>query len=207
MTLETLNFWKASAFKYPIIALSILMLGCQSYKTTSELQSVFNKKELDDLETLRSFFIKDIMNLNDDNFHFKFRNEMQKLEAGGFATVEPKKIDKLFSSFSESTFNEIWETKTHSPTKRNKTSYEYLVPKEQGKYLQFLAKNTKYNSRISEYYNKIIKSGNFSHFSMLNYLTDNTLDFDLNNTNIQIVLAIHYISICHDNNITSNLMN
>ncbi|NRD24022.1 hypothetical protein HNV10_12250 [Winogradskyella litoriviva] len=200
-----LSFCKIDTVKPLIIALSLTMImGCKSYEPTNELKSIFVEDEIKDLETIRSFFIKDIMQLNDDNFHFKFRNEMYKLESSGFSSIKPKKIDELFKTVNEDTFNEIWESKTHKPSKRNSASYEYLIPKEKGKYLQFLAKNTRYNSRINDYYNKTVKSGNFSHFSMLNYLNDNKLDFDLSNKNIQIVLAIHYISICHDNNITSN---
>jgi hypothetical protein len=205
-TKTSLGFCKIGTVKPLIVALALSMLmGCKSsYKTTNELQSVFVSDELKDLETIRSFFIEDIMHLNDDNFHFKFRNEMQKLEANGFASVEPKKIDHLFNTVTEETFNQIWEPKTHRPSSRSAVAYEYLVPNESGKYLEFLAKTTPNNSRIKDYYNKVLKSGNFSHFSMLTYLNDNSLDFDLTNTNIQIVLAIHYISICHDNNITSN---
>ncbi|WP_340155132.1 hypothetical protein [uncultured Winogradskyella sp.] len=200
-----LSFCKIGTVKPLITALAFSMLmGCSSYKTTNELQSVFVSDELKDLETIRSFFVEDIMQLNDDNFHFKFRSEMQKLEANGFASVEPKKIDNLFNSVTEETFNEIWQPKTHKPSRRSSVAYEYLVPNESGKYIEFLAKNTQNNSKIKEYYDKVRKSGNFSHLSMLNYLNDDTLDFDLTNTNIQIVLAIHYISICHDNNITSN---
>ncbi|MUU78259.1 hypothetical protein [Winogradskyella endarachnes] len=208
-TKTPLSFCKIGTVKPLIIGLTLTMLmGCKSsYKTTTELQSVFIEEELKELETMRSFFIEDIMQLNDDNFHSKFRSEMRKLEANGFSTVEPKKIENLFNSMPKETFNEIWKPKTHVPSRPNSVSYEYLVPNESGKYLQFLAKNTKHNSRIKDYYNKVIKSGNFSHFSMLNYLNDDTLDFDLSNTNIQIVLAIHYISICHDNNITSNALN
>ncbi|WP_299100772.1 hypothetical protein [uncultured Winogradskyella sp.] len=191
-----------------LIACAItLLIGCKSYKTTTELQTTFAKEELKDLETIRSFFVKDIMGLKDDNFHFQFRNKVQKLESTGFSSVEPKKIENLFKSVSESTIDEIWETKTHSKSNRNNTEYKYLVPKEGGKYIEFLAKNTKHNLRIKDYYNKVVKSGNFSHFSILSYMEDNKLDFDLANTNIQIVLAIHYITLCHDNNITSNLMN
>lgn len=204
-TRTPLSFCKIGTVKPLITALALSMLmACSSYKTTNELQSVFVSDELKDIETIRSFFVEDIMKLNDDNFHFNFRNEMKKLEANGFASVEPKKINNLLNSLSDENFNEIWKTRTHKLSSRSAIAYEYLVPNESGKYLKFLAKNTQNNSRIKDYYDKVLKSGNFSHFSMLNYLNDNSLDFDLTNTNIQIVLAIHYISICHDNNITSN---
>lgn len=205
MTLETLNFWKPTVLRYTFVMLLFSILsGCKSHKSTIELDSVFNSKELKDIETLRLFFIEDIVNLDEEEFHLKFRDKMQKLEASGFATIKPKKIEKLFKSISESTFNEIWKTKIAEQRNR---SYEYLAPNENGKYLKFLSKNTIHNSRIEAYYNKVKASGKFSHFSMLGYMADNTLDFDLKNPNIQIVMAIHYISICHDNNITSNLNN
>ncbi|NRD19769.1 hypothetical protein HNV08_06885 [Winogradskyella eckloniae] len=205
-TKTPLSFCKMATVKPLIIVFTIsLFIGCKSYKTTTELQTTFVKEELKDLETIRTFFVKDIMGLKDENFHFEFRNKIQKLEASGFANVKLDKINNLFKSVSESTIDEIWETKSHSNSMRNSISYKYLVPNEQGKYLQFLEKNTKHNSRINEYYDKVLKSGNFSHLSMLGYMNDNNLDFDLTNTNIQIVLAIHYITLCHDNNITSNI--
>lgn len=208
MTLETLNFWKANSMTCLIITFSFsLLVGCKSYKSTQELDSIFISTELKDLETIRTFFIKDIMDLNDHNFQYKFRHEMQRLESSGFASLKSKKIEKLLQSIPESMFNDIWQTKTQSTSRRYKVGYEYLAPKEEGRYLQFVAKNTDHNPRIKEYYNKILTSGEFNHFPIIGYLNDDSLDFDLNNTNVQIVLAIHYISIFHNNSITSNLMN
>jgi len=207
MTLETLNFWKAKAITYPIIALSFLMLGCQSFKTTSELQSNFNEQELKDFQTIRSFFIKNMMELNDENFNNEFRFKIKDLEASGFSSVVPKKIEKLFTSISESTFNEIWEIKTQKRSNTQYGSYKYLAPKKNGKYQKFLSAITPHNSMVRLYYDDLLKTENFSHLSMSKYINHNSLDFDLDNTNVQLLFAIHYITFYHDNNITSNLLN
>lgn len=203
MKIEFSNFWKPTKIKLLFISLSFLVcLGCKTQHSTVELESVFVQKELKDIESIRQFFVKDIMHLNDENFHNEFRNKIYKLEANGLEEVNPKKLNQLFNSISESTFSKIWEVKTI--TKRSdQINYSYLVPNPTGQYLEFLKKNTKHNSQIATYYDEILKAGKFSHMAMLNYLSDDSLDFDLHNKNIQTVLAIHYISILHDNNITS----
>lgn len=181
-------------------------MGCKSYKSTTALESVFSKKELKDLQTIRSFFIEEIMKLTDENFHKDFRFKISQLEASGFKSVKPKKLNKLFKSISETTFNEVWETKTQKRSRYSDETYEYFVPKLGCKYQEFLNYVTTHNAMLGHYYDNIRKSGDFSHASMLDYISDNSLDFDLNNTNVQIVMAIDYISICYDNNITNQLI-
>ncbi|MFK7832493.1 MAG: hypothetical protein AB8B52_04380 [Winogradskyella sp.] len=207
MTLETLNFWKPRRFAYSIFILSFLMLGCKSQKTTFELQSVFNQEELKDLETMRTFFIEDILDLNDENFYKEFRQRIVKLEAEGFKSVVPKKIDRLLNSISKSTFNEIWEIKTQKRSRTGNETYTYFAPRLNSKYQEFLSQTTKHNSMVMKYYNNMIQTEAFSHGSMLDYISDNNLDFDLKNTNVQIVMAIHYISICYDNNNINQFIN
>jgi len=207
MIIETVNFWKRNTIKISFIALSFsVLLGCKTYQPTKELQAVFNLQELKDLETIRTFFIKDIMDLKEEDFHLTFRSKIERLEASGFATISPKKIKQLFNSISKSTFDEIWEIKKQKRSRNNEGSYEYFVPKRNSKYYDFLNRVTEHNSMIKQYYDTTIKAGDFNHSSMLKYTSDNTLDFDLKNTNVQIVMAIHYISICYENNIANQLI-
>ncbi len=207
MIIETVNFWKINTIKISFIALSFsVLLGCKTYQPTKELQAVFNLQELKDLETIRTFFIKDIMDLKEEDFHLTFRSKIERLEASGFATISPKKIKQLFNSISKSTFDEIWEIKKQKRSRNNEGSYEYFVPKRNSKYYDFLNRVTEHNSMVKQYYDTTIKAGDFNHSSMLKYTSDNTLDFDLKNTNVQIVMAIHYISICYENNIANQLI-
>ncbi|MEH1007006.1 MULTISPECIES: hypothetical protein [unclassified Winogradskyella] len=207
MIIETVNFWKRNTIKISFIALSFsVLLGCKTYQPTKELQAVFNLQELKDLETIRTFFIKDIMDLKEEDFHLTFRSKIERLEASGFATISPKKIKQLFNSISKSTFDEIWEIKKQKRSRNNEGSYEYFVPKRNSKYYDFLNRVTEHNSMVKQYYDTTIKAGDFNHSSMLKYTSDNTLDFDLKNTNVQIVMAIHYISICYENNIANQLI-
>ncbi|MBU2920753.1 hypothetical protein KO504_05330 [Winogradskyella psychrotolerans] len=207
MIIETVNFWKINTIKISFIALSFsVLLGCKAYQPTKELQAVFNLQELKDLETIRTFFIKDIMDLKEEDFHLTFRSKIERLEASGFATISPKKIKQLFNSISKSTFDEIWEIKKQKRSRNNEGSYEYFVPKRNSKYYDFLNRVTEHNSMVKQYYDTTIKAGDFNHSSMLKYTSDNTLDFDLKNTNVQIVMAIHYISICYENNIANQLI-
>jgi len=207
MIIETVNFWKRNTIKISFIALSFsVLLGCKTYQPTKELQAVFNLQELKDLETIRTFFIKDIMDLKEEDFHLTFRSKIERLEASGFATISPKKIKQLFNSISKSTFDEIWEIKKQKRSRNNEGSYEYFVPKRNSKYYDFLNRVTEHNFMVKQYYDTTIKAGDFNHSSMLKYTSDNTLDFDLKNTNVQIVMAIHYISICYENNIANQLI-
>jgi len=207
MIIETVNFWKRNTIKISFIALLFsVLLGCKTYQPTKELQAVFNLQELKDLETIRTFFIKDIMDLKEEDFHLTFRSKIERLEASGFATISPKKIKQLFNSISKSAFDEIWEIKKQKRSRNNEDSYEYFVPKRNSKYYDFLNRVTEHNFMVKQYYDTTIKAGDFNHSSMLKYTSDNTLDFDLKNTNVQIVMAIHYISICYENNIANQLI-
>ncbi|WP_299107326.1 hypothetical protein [uncultured Winogradskyella sp.] len=182
------------------IICTFFILGCKPIKTTPKLKFVFNEQELEELQILRNFFLNDILELNEENFCYDFKERILELDASGYASIKREQVNELLNSISKATFNQVWDFKSETRIRNSLGIYEYLVPKKGSKYFRFLERNTKFNSQIKNYYNETMSSGDFSHSAMLNYINSDTLDFDLNNSDILMVLAVHFISICRDNN-------
>ncbi|GAB4157193.1 MAG: hypothetical protein Tsb0033_08710 [Winogradskyella sp.] len=177
-----------------LICLSLTLLSCKNEYSSPELEKHFTESQIEDLNKIKTFFINDIMNVDMDNFHKNFINEVEKMEASGSPYFSKKKIDSVLSSISADTFNEIWEKRIDSTQLKNKI-YDYLLPKYQGKYQIFLADISKKNKAVDHYYRRMINSGDFNRLSMLGYIKEYPKEFDLKNINIQILLAIQYISV------------
>ncbi|MUU78260.1 hypothetical protein [Winogradskyella endarachnes] len=184
-----------------LIICTFLFLGCKSIESTPKLKFVFNEQEQEDLQVLKDFFLDDILELNEKNFHYEFKSRILKLDSIGYTTIKRDLVNERLNSISPATFNQIWDYKSEARIRNSLGIYEYLAPKKGGKYLRFLEKNTKFNSQINKYYNETTHSGDFSHTAMLNYINSETIEFDLHNPDILMVFAIHFISICRDNNL------
>lgn len=179
---------------------TFLILGCKSIESTPKQKFVFNEHELEELQILRNFFLNDILELSEENFCYDFKERILELDSTGYASIKREHVNETLNSISRATFNQIWDYKSEVRIINSLGTYEYLVPKKQSKYFRFLEKNTKFNSQITNYYNETLTSGDFSHTAMLNYIHSDTLEFDLHNRDILMILAIHFISICRDNN-------
>lgn len=183
-----------------LIFCCFLILGCKTIETTPKLKFVFNEQEQEELQILRDFFLNDILELSKEDFCYDFKLRILELDSSGYASIKREQVNELLNSISKATFNQIWDFKNEIRVRNSLGTYEYLVPKKQSKYLRFLERNTKFNFQINNYYNETISSGDFSHSAMLNYINSDTLDFDLQNPDILMVFAVHFISICRDNN-------
>ncbi|WP_426429898.1 hypothetical protein ACPX19_10185 [Winogradskyella sp. HB-48] len=175
----------------------LTLLSCKKEFSSPELEKHFTESQVEDLNKIRLFFINDIINLDINNFHKNFINEVEKMEASGSPYIPKKKIDSVLSSISADTFNEIWEKHIDSTQFKDKI-YNYLLPKYQGKYQIFLADISKKNKAVNHYYQRMNNSGDFNRLSMLGYIKEHPKEFDLKNVNIQILLAIQYISVLRD---------
>ena len=196
-------------FKTPLklfLICALLVSGCKSVETSPKLRHSFDRQGIEELQTLRNFFVYDLLELNDKDFYFGFKSKILKLDSTAYNTVKREQITEVLNSISRATYNEIWHFKTEKRIQNSLGTYDYLAPKKGSKFLRFLEKNTAYNSKMREYYDETIRTGDFSHKVMLEYVNGNTIDFDLHDIDIQTILAIHFISLArYKNDQTSSL--
>ena len=194
-----------TCFLSQIIVLLIVAIfsfsSCKSVKSTNELDKNFNKKQIKDLNKINSFFIKECLNSQEDNFKTSFKALFEIKYKHGIDSllnnVDYKKQKKLYKRISESTFNEIWEVRinTHEQFKGE----EYITPKYKGKFQLYLKELSQTNKFASDCYKQMELSGDFYilHFDF--YLMDNFDNIDFNDFNNQLVVSIYYLSMIDDN--------
>ncbi|AXT21067.1 hypothetical protein D7030_08670 [Flavobacteriaceae bacterium AU392] len=163
------------------------------------MESNFTNDQISDLTKIVEFFKGNVCaNKNADlNSCYKQVNHdsMQANGTGIWTKMDFNDQTKLYERISESTFNEIWMfcESTFYPSKIKAKS---LCAVATGKYQKYLSDLGKTNPRIAKYAERIEASGDFNGLDLQyqEILNDNNA-FDLNNPNIQLILAIHYLSI------------
>jgi len=173
--------------------------SCKSQYSVAELNNNFTTEQIADLKKITDFF-KNQMCLHTNSDFKKCYKQIphEYLEATGngfWANINFEKQKELYDQISESTFKEIWmfckstEYKTGLETKS-------LCANAIGKYQKFLSEIGKTNPRIAKYGENINMSGDFNPMDIhyWNVLNDKK-NFDLENPNIQLILAIHYLSL------------
>ena len=176
-----------------------LNFSCKSQYSVTELKSNFSTEEISDLNKISDFF-KNQMCLNTDS-DFKTCYERiphEYLEATGnpfWLNINFEKQRELYSKISKSTFDKIWmfcKARNYPSGLESKS----LCAVANGKYYEYLKNIGSTNPRIAKYAEQINASGDFNsmHFHYWNVLKKKKY-FDLNDPNIQLILAIHYLSL------------
>ena len=170
--------------------------SCEKTYSTSELKDNFTTEQIADLNEIREFFKKEICN-SDFKTCFEKPNHvsLQANSLGIWTKIDFNEQKKLYKKISESTFNEIWtfcET-TYYPSKIKAKS---LCAVATGKYQKYLTDFGKTNPRIAEYAKKIEASGDFNGLYLQYYeILNHKSSYDLNDPNIQLIIAIHHLSL------------
>jgi len=184
-----------------ILGIIILQLSfsCKSQYSTTELKSNFTTEQISDLNKITEFFKNQMCLGMESDFKTCYeRTPHEYLEATGngfWKNINFEKQQELYGEISKSTFDEIWSfCKARYP--ESGLELKSICAFSIGKYQKFLADLGKGNPRIAKYAERIHASGDFSGFD-INYweVLNNKKDFDLNNPNIQLILAIHYLSL------------
>lgn len=184
-----------------IFGVTILQLNfsCKTQYSTTELSNNFTTEEKADLKKITNFF-KNQMCLNMDS-DFKTCYERiphEYLEATGnrfWTNIDFEKQKELYEQISKSTFDQIWMFCKSTEYKSGKET-KSLCANAIGKYYEYLVDLGKQNPIIAKYAERINASGDYSVLDIQywNVLNDKKY-FDLNNPNIQLILAIHYLSL------------
>ncbi|MCA0133909.1 hypothetical protein [Winogradskyella alexanderae] len=181
-----------------IISVLLLNLSCASKFTTTELQNHFSKDQINDLQKITEFFKSQICANKSSDFETCFTEMLPALLEYGWQSildnVDFDKQKELYNSISKSTFEEIWEfgKETYPDTGLELRS---LGSKYKGKYQNFLAELGKNNKELKEYADRVIGTGDFeSSLILQSRIYEYPTDFDLSNVNIQLLIAIHYLT-------------
>ena len=184
-----------------IFIITILQLNssCKSQYSTAELKNNFSTEQISDLNKISDFFKNQMcLNMGSDfrTCYERIPHEYLEATGNGFWTnINFEKQKELYEQISKSTFSEIWmfckstEYKTGLETKS-------LCAVANGKYQKFLVDLGKENPMIAKYAKKINASGDYSGIDIHYWnVLNNKKYFVLNNPNIQLILAIHYLSL------------
>ena len=109
--------------------------------------------------------------------------------------VDFEKQKELYNSISKSTFDEIWEfgKATYPDTG---LELKNLGSKYNGKYQKFLTEFGKNNPEVKNYADRLIEAGDFESVGWLQQsIYKNPKEFDLEDPNIQLLIAIHYLTL------------
>ncbi|WP_445716891.1 hypothetical protein [Flavobacterium sp.] len=174
-----------------------LLNSCGTKYSTAEMESNFTETEIEDLKQIRDFFIQSVCGNKDfENCYKKTNHDSLMLQGNEFwEKIDFVEQKKLYERISKTTFDKIWMyyESTYFPSK---TKSQDICLATLGKYQNYLIDLGKRNPSIAKYADNIQASGAFSQFYIQyqEILKPNS-DFDLNDPNIQLILAIHYLSL------------
>ena len=163
------------------------------------MEANFTKDEINDLKEITDFFIKSVCADVNSDFEkcFKQTNHDSLIMNGTgiWAKINFDKQKELYNKISKSTFDKIWMycESTYYPSE---TKSKDICAVAMGKYQNYLAELGKTNPGIAKYADRIQASGAFNGFDIQYHeILKMNSDFDLNDPNIKLILAIHYLSL------------
>lgn len=181
------------------ILLSQLNFSCKTQDVDTSLSRNFTTEEISDLNKIIAFFKSEICEDQEDDFGMCYRiipyHHMEVTGDGFWLKISFEEQKKLYEQISESTFNEIWSfcESTYFPSQ---TKAQDICAVTNGKYQKYLSDLARSNPRIAEYLMRIQASGDFGNFDIrYEQVLKDKKHFDLDDRNIQLILAIHYLSL------------
>lgn len=184
-----------------ILLIGILMINssCNREFTSSEMRNNFTENQISDLKLLTDFFTEQVCNENNNLIYKdcfeKLLPEIIETENNPFIeNIDFTKQKEIYQSIDKSTFNEIWRF-GKSINLKSKIESRNIRVNLNGKYLSFLKEIGTNNPYIEKYVEMTKAIGDFE---SIGYLQNNIYKypdkFDLNDPNIQTIIAIHYLS-------------
>ncbi|WP_299903347.1 hypothetical protein [uncultured Aquimarina sp.] len=177
----------------------LILTSCKSEISTPELKIHFTEDQISDFNKITEFFIEQICENNKaSDFEDCFKKILPELVNNGWSPILEKvdfeKQNEMYNSLSNETFKEIWsfqKSQQHS----EETKYKSGGINTSGKYLEFLNVIGNRNNYVSNYVKEIYASGDVpSNASLQNHIYTNPNDLNLNDYNIQVLIAINYLT-------------
>ncbi len=174
-----------------------MLTACKANYHKANLYGDFTPSELKDLNKIVKFFKDETCGTADFEKCFRQINYDSLISKGMTLSskIDFEKQKKLYRDISSSTFDAIWmfcESFYH-PTQ---TKAEDLCLSTNRKYLNYLKAYGRDNPKIADYSKRLEGSGDFNHFDFdYREILAEKEYFDLADFNMQLVLAIHYLSL------------
>jgi hypothetical protein len=188
---------KSRILLFGIIVLQ-LNLSCKTQYSTTELNNNFTSEEKDDLKKIVDFFKEQICPMGSDFKTCYNKIPHKNLESKGdvfWTNIDFEKQKELYKKISKSTFDKIWwfcKSTDYKTRKENKS----LCANAIGKYNNYLFDLGKQNPKIKKYAQWINASGDFTVLQIqYSNMIKSKKHFNINDPNIQLILAIHYLSL------------
>lgn len=192
-----------------ICGISLMLILCcglsvhgQELYSSSPINSIFTKVEIEDLEDILTFFSDQICTVEqlDTNYikncYFSYceRLKVESTETGIIDLKIP--FDKqriLYKTIDDSTFYQIWSFGTYL-TQNTSEPLVGIQLNPHGKYAAFLKSLGQEYQNVNEYYNDLVATGDIAP-SMTAELLINYNDFNLPDQRIKLLMAIHYLTL------------
>lgn len=175
----------------------MLTSSCKASYYKANLYGDFTQSELKDFNRIVQFFKDETCGNTEFEKGFRQINYDSLIRKGeNISTkIDFEKQKNLYKEILPSTFNEIWIF-CESFFPQTQAKAEDLCLETNGKYLEYLIAFGQDNPKIAEYSKRLQASGDFYQFDIeyKEILTQKEY-FDLADFNIQLVLAIHYLSL------------
>ncbi|MGX1927769.1 hypothetical protein [Flagellimonas sp. 2504JD4-2] len=188
--------------KFPLLYFMFLIFGtCFGQNSKVDLKTYFSESEIKDLNLITDFFQTEFCGTKDwTKFGSCITKALPKLNDWEYKYLGEKiswrKQKRLYSKISDSTFNKIW-TISNSTFLVSKPKYEYksIVFSYNPIVIGFIKELGKSNKFLEYYAEKLEAIGGFTNINLITEsLAEHPQEWDLKDRNIQIFLAIHYLT-------------
>lgn len=188
-------------FKNSIVVILLnLYLLTFGQKTQTNLNDFFSKSEIEDLSLIADFFQTELCGGSDRaKFGSCIKNSLPDLADWKQTYVQDKiswrRQKKLYSKISDSTFHKIWSLCKTWRTIEPKYEYKSICFSQNEKFIRFLKRIGESNPYLEYYSKKLENIGSFDSGNFLAWdIIKNPQNWDLEDRNVQIILAIHFLT-------------
>jgi len=190
------NMRKTILLIFGVIFLQFIF-SCETQYSASELNNNFSKEQISDLNKITEFFKENVCtNINSDFKTCYRETNHDSLIDSGYGMDLKINFDKqkeLYKQISKSTFNEIWRFSEYTNLSGTKAKSIDLV--STGRYQKYLKDIGKTNKIIAKYAYKIEAVGTFMPQDIVYWeVLHDQKHFNLDDPNIQLILAIDYLT-------------
>ena len=189
-----------------LISTLLIALSCTTQKQNDLLNDQTTKKlftttEINDLAKIQTFFDKSIGLTDSDKQEnvekvytdFFLQNADIEKVADFKTLINFSDQKELYNQLDENTFNDIWEI-SWSKKGNSVDSLQHIQLNGHGKYMDLLKTVGKQDTVINNYYNSLEIAGDISP-SMFADLVRNYENYNINDSKIRLIIAIHYLTI------------
>jgi len=174
---------------------------CLGQNSQMDLKLYFSESEIKDLNLITDFFQSEFCGTMDrTKFEDCINSSLPKLNDWEYKYLRKKiswrKQKKIYSKISDSTFNKIWAI-CNSTFLVSKPEYKYkMICFNYNPILIDFIRDIDRSNKFLEYYAKKLETvGGFTNINAITEsLSDYPQEWDLKNRNVQIFLAIHYLT-------------